>query len=61
MSLPEYFQPNMYITDVLIVIIHCSKGALNSFVHETEKKLHCPCTPRRLQLTFIHFVMDLRK
>ena len=38
-----------------------SKGSLNSFAHETDKKLHCLCIPRGLQLTFIHFVMDIRK
>ena len=35
------------------------KACLNSFVHETDKKLHCLCIPRGLQLTFIHSVMDL--
>ena len=37
------------------------KACLNGFVHETDKKLHCLCIPRGLQLTFIHSVMDLGK
>ena len=37
------------------------KGDLNGSVHETDKKLNCLGVPRVLQLTFIHFVMDLRK
>ena len=37
------------------------KGDLNGFVHETDKKLNCLGILRVLQLTFIHFVMDLRK
>ena len=31
--LPEYYQPNMYITDFTI-------GGLNGFVHETDEKFN---------------------
>ena len=37
------------------------KACLNGVVHETDKKLHCLCIPRGLQLTFIHSVRDLRE
>ena len=37
------------------------KACLNGIVHETDKKLHCLCIPRGLQLRFIHSDMDHRK
>ena len=45
----------------LIIFVFCRLNSFNSFVHETDKKLHCLGIPRGLQLTFIHSVMDLRK
>ena len=43
MSLPEYFQPNMYITDLTgVFIVNCG---FNCFIHKTDRKLHCLCIP----------------